>query len=473
MRADSIQESKALSAHSDDALGGSDAVDIAGRIRRGEIRASDAVQAAIARAERVNPQLNAIAAPLFDSAREQADRPSSGVFAGVPTFIKDSDAVQGSPARFGSRGMPIEPAEESTPFVKQFLSVGLVNLGKATTPEFGFTGTTEALLYGPTHNPWRRGFSPGGSSGGSAALVASGVVPIAHANDGGGSIRIPASCCGLVGLKSSRGRVLAVKGSGLLPIKIVHQGMLSRSVRDTATFFCAAERYYRNPRLPEIGLVSRPGRRLRIGFFSDIGEHTPAHPDCVEATNEAAKLCESLGHSVEPAPLPFDEEFHEDFFALWATLAFAVTRFGKKLVHPDFDRRQVEPFTEDLAQHCLENASSVPAAILRLRKFASRYAREFERYDVLMNPTVATPPPEHGHIGPDVPFATCLERLKWFIPFTPIQNISGSPAISLPLGRNGEGLPIGIQFASPMGDERSLLELALELEEAAPWPNLA
>ena len=461
-----------MSAFGDDALGASDAVGIAARIQSGGLRACDAVEAAITRAERVNPALNAIVTPLFDSAREQAKSPPPGIFSGVPTFIKDSDAVAGSPFFFGSRGLPRKPAEKSSAFVQQFLSLGLINLGKSSTPEFGLTGTTEPLAHGPTHNPWKLGFSTGGSSGGSAALVAAGVVPIAHANDGGGSIRIPAACCGLVGLKPSRGRLIEIEGSKLLPVRLLHQGMLSRTVRDTAAFYHAAERYYRNPRLPEIGLVTRPGRRLRIGFFSEFGESAPAHPECVAAVNDVAKLCEGLGHSVEQVCAPFDEGFHEDFFLLWATIAFVVTRFGKQLIHPDFDRAQVEPFTEGLAQYFLDNRVDFPATVWRLRRFARRYARGFEDYDVLMNPTVGMPPPEHGYIGPDVPFETALERLKWFIPFSPVQNVSGGPAISLPLAQSSQGLPIGVQLASSMGTERTLLELAIELEAAAPWPSL-
>lgn len=472
MRATSETGIETASAFCDDALGSADAVEIADRIREREICSRDAVEAAIARCERVNPMLNAVAAETFDEARTQALEPRSGTLAGVPSFIKDTDPVVGSPMRFGSRGLPSTPATYSSPFVHQFLGTGLISLGKTTTPEFGLTGTTEPLLHGPTHNPWKLGFSSGGSSGGSAALVAAGVVPIAHANDGGGSIRIPAACCGLVGLKPSRGRLAAAEGSALLPIKIVHQGMLSRTVRDTAAFYHAAERLDRNRALPKIGLVTHPGRRLRIGFFSEIEDGVPSHPECVAAVEAAAALCEQLGHDVEPVQRPFDERFHEDFFFLWATLAFAITRFGTRLIHPDFDSTRVEDFTEGLAQFCKEHALEVPAAIWRLRRFSSRYADGFRRYDVLMNPTVAMPPPELGFIGPDVPFETALERLKWFIPFTPVQNVAGGPAISLPLAQSSKGLPIGIQLAGPMGAERTLLELALELEEASPWPRL-
>lgn len=468
-----MTEAKPVNSVCDDVLGTADAVELARRIRAGEIQPREAVEAAIARAERVNPSLNAIATPLFDSARDEAGHPQSGVFAGVPSFIKDNEAVAGSPVRHGSRGVPSTPADESSPFVEQFLSLGLINLGKTTLSEFGLTGTTEALVYGATHNPWKLGFSPGGSSGGSAALVAAGVVPIAHANDGGGSTRIPASCCGLVGLKPSRGRLARMEGAGLLPVKIVHQGMLSRSVRDTAVFYHAAEQYNRNPKLPAIGLVTHPGRRLRVGFFTELDDATPSHPECVKAVNDATKLLESLGHSVEQVKPPFEERFHEDFFLLWSMIGFGVTQLGTRLVHPDFDRTKVEAFTEGLARYFKQNMRRVPAAIWRLRKFEHRYARGFEDYDVLVNPTVGMPPPEHGYIGPEVAFATTLERLKWFIPFTPMQNVSGGPAISLPLAQSKDGLPLGVQLASPLGDERTLLELALEVEAAAPWPTFA
>ena len=466
MRVDAKTETGAISAFRDDVLGAADAVEIARRIRCGEVQVSEVVEAAITRAERVNPLLNAIAAPTFDAARADAAAGRAGAFSGVPSFIKDTDPVAGAPMRYGSRGLPSTPVDQTSPAAKQFLSTGVISLGKTTTPEFGLTCTTEPLIQGPTHNPWKPGFSCGGSSGGSAALVAAGVVPIAHANDGGGSIRIPAACCGLVGLKPSRGRLVDMERSELLPLKIVHQGMLSRTVRDTVAYFDAAERYFRNPRLPEIGRVAGPGRRLRIGFFSDLGEGTPAHPECVDATDAVAELCERLGHSVERAPCPFDDRFLEDFFLYWASLGFAITRFGTRLIHPEFDSTKVEEFTNGLSAYFLQNASKAPGALFRLRRFAHRHARVFERYDVLMNPTLAMPPPELGFIGPDVPFDTALERLKWFVPFTPVQNISGNPAISLPLAWSESGLPIGIQFESAMGTERTLLELALELEDA-------
>jgi amidase len=467
-----MNEARAASAFCDDALGAADAVEVARRIREGEIHAAEAVDAAIARAERINPSLNAIVTPSFESARRRAEAAVSGAFAGVPFFIKDTDALAGLPFSFGSRALPDTPAEKSSPFVDQFLSLGPIPLGKTTLSEFGLTGTTESIAHGPTHNPWRLGFSPGGSSGGSAALVAAGVVPIAHANDGGGSTRIPASCCGLVGLKPSRGRLVDFEGTALMPVRLQHQGMVSRSVRDTAVFYHAAEGVYRNRALPEIGLVTHPGRRLRIGMYAGLSNHEPAHPECVAAVDEAAKLCERLGHSVTAVPPPFDERFHEDFLLLWSLMAFAIVQFGKQLIHPGFHRAGLESFTEGLARHFRENIVHAPSAIGRLRRFARRHAGFFENYDVLLSPTMAMPPPEHGYIGPEVPFETLLERMRWMVPFTPVQNVAGTPAISLPLARSRSDLPIGVQLASAMGTERTLLELALELEEAASWPTL-
>ncbi len=473
MRANSATSAQTSSAFCDDVLGRADAVEIARRIRAGEIHPREAIEAAIVRTERVNPLLNAVATPLFDAARNEANAPKSGAFAGVPSFVKDTDTLVGTPLSFGSRALPNIPSEKSSPFVEQFLALGLIALGKSTLSEFGLTGTTESLRHGPTHNPWKLGFSPGGSSGGSAALVAAGAVPIAHANDGGGSTRIPASCCGLVGLKPSRGRLVEFEGTHLMPVKLQHQGLVSRTVRDTAVFYQAAEKLHRNRKLPEIGLVTGPGRRLRIGAFSNLSEHEPAHPECVAAAAEASALCEQLGHVVQPVPPPFDERFHEDFLLLWSMLAFAIVRFGRQLVHPELRRDGFEEFTEGLARHFSDNFTRAPAAIRRLRRFARTHPKVFEDYDVLLCPTMAMPPPEHGYVGPGVPFETLLERMRWMVPFTPIQNVTGTPAVSLPLGRSRTGLPIGIQLASAMGAERTLLELAFELEEASPWATLA
>ncbi len=459
-----------VSAFCDDVLGTSDAVEIRRKIKHGEITAVEAVEAAVARAESVNPVLNAIATPQFDSACARATATRRGAFAGVPTFVKDTDPVEGVPLLFGSRGMPNEPSTKTSEFVVQLFDLGFISLGKTTTPEFGLTGTTEALLYGPTRNPWDTEHSTGGSSGGAAALVAAGVVPIAHANDGGGSIRIPASCCGIVGLKPSRGRLPDVEGAALIPVKIIHQGVVTRTVRDTALFHHAAEQHRPVRGLPEIGLVEGFGPRRRIRFFSQWDHEHDTDPDCVAAVERIARLCESHGHFVEEVSCPFDPKLADDFLALWSTMAFGILQFGRQLIHPRFDKNQVEDFTRGLAQMFRQHALSMPGAIRRLRRFGSFYSSLFDDCDVLLTPTVATPPPPLGHLGPEVPFDLTIERLRAFLPFTAVENISGGPAISLPGGMSKTGLPIGVQLAAALGQERTLLELAFELEESAPWP---
>lgn len=462
-----------VSAYQDDALGSDDATAIAQRIAGGEITAREAVEAAIRRCEEVNPILNAVVTPCFERALERADEAPDGAFAGVPTFIKDTDDAPGTPTRFGSLAVPPRVKERASPFVKQFLSTGLISLGKTTLPEFGLTATTESLLSGPTRNPWNPGYSTSGSSGGSAALVAAGVVPIAHGNDGGGSIRNPAACCGLVGLKPTRGRLVSMEGVERMPIAIVHQGVLTRTVRDTARFYASAERYWRNPNLPPIGLVDAPGaRRLRMGIYTEAIKGSPCHPETADAVMKAGALCESLGHSVEPLPNHFDGRFASDFLVFWGLMAYSIACFGRCMIGRGFDSSKLDPWTRGCVKLFTRNALKTPMVIRRLKRLGAAFNEIFQTYDVLVSPTVGHPPPPLGYLAPDVPFNEALERIMKFSSFTPIHNISGTPAISLPMGMNSEGLPIGVMFAAGWGRERTLLELAFELEDAQPWPIL-
>lgn len=467
------EQKKKVSAFCDDALGTLDGVGVAKRISSGEISAAEAVEAAIARAKSVNPQLNAIITETYDVAREQVKNIVPGPFAGVPSFIKDNDLIKGVPTLMGSRAVSSKPAGHSSKFVKQFFSLGLISLGKTALPEFGFTATTESLLSGVTHNPWNTDYSSGGSSGGSAAMVASGVVPLAHGNDGGGSIRVPASCCGLVGLKSSRGRMELMEGTELLPVNIVYQGMLSRTVRDTAVFYAGAEKYRRNPKLPEIGLVQGPGKkRLRINFFTDTVYGTSAHPESDDLVRRTAALCEELGHSVREIHCPGKAQMADDFILYWGLLAFSFQYFGKLLVGPGFDSSKLEDWTLNLSRYFKKNILKAPGTIKRLREFAGLYGEIFNTCDILLNPTLAHPVPPIGYIGPDVPYDEAFERVRNYVVFTPLQNVSGAPAITLPLGFSSNGLPMGVQFGAAYGRERELLELAFELEEARPWPQI-
>ena len=464
-------EKKLINAYDDDVLGTRDGFALAALIAAGEIQASEAVEAAIARARKVNPALNAIVTETFEQALNQHKKPEPGLLAGVPSFIKDTDHVKGIPTLMGSRALPNKPAGISSSFVKQFLSVGLICLGKSTLPEFGLTATTESLATGPTRNPWNLDYSTGGSSGGSAALVAAGVVPLAHGNDGGGSIRIPAACCGLVGLKPSRSRLADAEGSEKMPINIVCQGVISRSVRDTAAFYAAVEKHYHNPDLPEIGLVQHPGKqRLRIGLFTDAPDSTPSHTDTVEATVNAGKLCEDLGHNVETISCPFKTNEMGDFLIYWGMLAFYIHHLGKKLFKTEFDKKKLENWTLGLSRFFRKNLFKTPCIIRSLKKFSKQYENIFSDYDILLTPTLSHAPPKIGYIGPEVSFKNHFERIRRYAAFTPPQNVAGAPAISLPLGLSRNGLPIGIQFAAAYGQEKRLLELAFEIEEARPWP---
>ncbi|MBW2440675.1 MAG: amidase [Deltaproteobacteria bacterium] len=462
---------KVVSAYCDDVLGARDGVELAALIAAGEIQASEVVEAAIARARKVNPALNAIVTETFSQARNQHKIRATGPLAGVPSFIKDNEDFEGVPTLIGTRALPNKPVDASSRFVKHFLSAGLASLGKTTLPEFGLTATTESLATGSTRNPWNIDYSTGGSSGGSAALVAAGVVPLAHGNDGGGSIRIPAACCGLVGLKPSRGRVPDVEGTEKMLVHIVCNGVISRSVRDSAAFYAVMEEKCRNPSLPEIGFVRHPGKdRLRIGLFTDPPHKASSHADSVEVAVNTGKLCEDLGHHVETIACPFEAQIMEDFIIYWGLLAFFIQHFGKKIINAGFDNKKLETWTLGLSRYFKKKFLKAPFILRRLKKFSKHYESFFSGYDILLSPTLSHAPPKIGYMGPEVSFEIHFERIRQYVAFTPMQNTAGAPAISLPMGFSRNGLPIGCQFAAAYGQERRLLELAFEIEEARPWP---
>lgn len=422
---------------------------------------AEVTRAAMARAEAWQPRIQAQALADWDGALHRAAQPAPGCFRGVPTFVKDMEDVEGLPTRFGSVALPPRAAPRTAASVAQFLGTGLVCLGKSTTAEFGLTATTEPLHGAPTRNPVALGHSAGGSSGGAAALVASGVVPIAHGGDGGGSIRIPAAFCGLVGLKASRGRLVDMASAGRMPVKIATYGVVTRSVRDTAAFFGEVDR----PRggMPPIGRVRGPGpQKLRVGLFVDGPLDAPCHPDVLAALHRAARELESQGHRVQPVPAPYDKQVVDDFLLHWGVLAaavLAVVRF-----HPGGDLQRLEPWTHALAAQARRRWRDVPGAVLRLRRFPVRYARAFDDVDVILSPTTAQPAPPLGHLSPSLPYEQKVARLLRLLPYTPVQNASGGPAISVPAGRSAGGLPMGVQLAAPWGGERRLLELAFALE---------
>lgn len=463
-----------IHAYRDDALGDLDAVGLAALLRARRVSVSEVIEAAIARTEAVDPVLNGLASADFDRARARAaaTRPFGGFFDGVPTYLKDNIAVAGLPTMQGTDAWRPRPAPAHGDTARAYLATGLVNLGKTRMSEFGFSAAAEHPRIGPVRNPWHPDFTAGASSSGSGAFVAAGVVPIAHANDGGGSIRIPASCTGLVGLKPTRGRTPLDADMRRMPLRIVANGVLTRSVRDTAAFYRELERIHPNPKLPPVGDVTGPGtERLRIAVCTRSPVRDAA-PEVRDLTLKTAALLEELGHRVTEIDNPVPRRFADDFLLYWAFLAFALVRGGRRSFGPSFDRGRLDNLTLGLEAHAARNLHRVPVAIARLaatRRITARLARD---YDVVLMPTLADVPPRIGHLDPTAPYEQIIARLVDWVAFTPLQNVTGEPAISLPLGRSADGLPVGMMFAADLGQEALLLRLAYELEEARPWPRI-
>jgi amidase len=439
-------------------------------VARGELSAAELIQAAMRRTAALDPGLNAVVTKSFDRALARVmEGGVSGPFAGVPYLLKDLTDWQGVRCTRGSRLFLEHVAETSPPLVRASEAAGLVVLGKTNTPEFGLLPSTEPLALGACRNPWDPARSTGGSSGGSAAAVAAGLVPLAEASDGGGSIRIPASCCGVFGLKPSRGRLVdGGDPAGAWDIAVHH--CVSRSVRDSALLLALTERGTGDSELAPVGLVRGPAeRRLRIAFAtrSQLGEEP--EPEVKAATEAAARLCASLGHELfESAPAVAGEPFVEHFLTLWA--------HGPAQLMEELRRRRVdaeavlEPWTLGLAaDYRAKPLGSLPAALAFFAEVERALDAFFESTDVWLTPMLASAPPLLGELAPGVPFATLRQRCIRYVGYTPIHNVAGTPAMSVPLGWSADGLPIGVQFAARRGAEATLLALAYELEAAAPW----
>lgn len=460
-------------AFSDDALGDLDAVGIVEHLQAGKVSIPEVVEAAIARTEQVGDELGAVAYLDEGRARREARSPRGGYFAGVPTFVKDNVDVAGMPTMEGTDAWTPYPAKKDGDFARMYLATGLLPLGKTRLSEYGFSASCEHPRLGPVRTPWHLEHTAGASSAGSAALVAAGVVPIAHANDGGGSIRIPAAVNGLVGLKPSRGRLAQDAAMRQMPVRIVADGVVTRSVRDTAAFYREAERVYRPLNLPPIGDLTRPGRkRLRVAL-NTTGLLRGADPEVTALTEETARLLEDLGHTVVEVDAPAPPSFSDDFLLYWATLAFFLLSTGRRLHGRSWVRANHDNLTIGLARHAQRNLHRLPGAIARLRRAPKQAAAFFQEYDVSLTPTLATPTPRIGHLDPTLDYDTIIDRLLDWVAFTPLQNVTGTPAISLPLATTSTGLPQGMMFGAGMGQEAVLLELAYELEQARPWPTIA
>jgi amidase len=459
-------------AYGDDALAAHAGIALAALIRSGEVSRREAVEAAIARAEKVDGVLHAV--QVLDAARAiaAAQHPRPGPFSGVPTFVKDNTDLAGLPTGHGSEAFTARPAKADAPFSRTLLGLGLVPVGKSRLPEFGFNATTEFMTQEPVRNPWDPDFSAGASSGGAAALVAAGVVPLAHANDGGGSTRIPAAACGLVGLKPTRGRFRPAPLERLLPVNLVGEGVVTRSVRDTAHFFASAERAGGRRPLPPVGLVEGPGsRRLRIGMVLDSVTGVRTDDETRAAVTGTAELLTGLGHEVVPMAPPMTAQFAEDFPLYWGMLGFLMCQLAPR-AFAGLDATRLDGLTVGLADYYRKRARRTAGALVRLRRSQADYARALTGYDAVLSPVLAHTTPRIGHLSPRQPFEQLFPRLVEYIGFTPLNNASGSPAISLPLGATAAGLPIGVQLMAPHGRERTLLELGYALEGAAPFRRL-
>jgi amidase len=465
-----------------DALGDLDAVALAQEIRQGHVSVKEVTEAAIARAEQVNPALNAIALRTYDQARAWASPAAGGAthaqgaFAGVPTFIKDTVDLAGFPTQLGTRLFKAAKARRHDPFTRQMLAQGFNVIGKSNLPEFGFNGTTEYQDGTATANPWHTGYSAGGSSGGSAALVAAGVVPIAHGNDGGGSIRIPAAACGLVGLKVSRNRFVNATLSRSLPLNLISEGVLSRTVRDTAVFLSEAEKTFHNRRFPRVGLVEGPAaRRLKIGLLLNTVGEVSVDADTQAAVLHTARLLEGAGHTVVPMEVRLTQAYIDGFLWYWGFMSFAVGRFGRLMFRgSDWDMAQYEGLSLALMQNFQQRWHRLPSALTALRSFARLNDTQFAPFDAVLSPVVTHATPELGHLSPRCPPEQLLPRLTGYVGFTPMQNVLGTPAISLPMGMTRtDRRPIGVQLAAQAGQEATLLSLAHELESLVAFPRIS
>jgi amidase len=470
-----------------DELANLDATAHAELVRRGEASPRELVDAAIARIEKINPALNAVIIPLFEKARAQAasvDLPR-GPFRGVPLLLKDLGLhTAGDPFHAGMRFLRdlrwVEPHD--THLAAKFRAAGFVFLGKTNTPELGTVPTAEPVAYGATCNPWDPTRSTGGSSGGSAAAVAAGMVPVAHGNDGGGSIRIPASECGLVGLKPSRGRVSHGPDYGEVWAGLAIDHVLTRSVRDTAAILdviadpMPGDPYHAPlPLQPFASQVGADAEQLRVGVMTQAPAHSvETHPDCVAAAEATARLLQSLGHAVEEAhPAALDDA---DVMPPWTTvvsscLAWELEALSARTGKP-IGSHDVEPFTWGMAEiGRIFSAREFVAAQNQLHAHGRRVVQWWASgFDLLLTPTLAQPPPPLGSFPstPAEPFLS-TSRQTPYVTYTSPFNITGQPAISLPLHWTAAGLPIGIQLVAAYGREDLLIRVAAQLERARPW----
>ncbi len=447
-----------------------DATAMGAALAAGKTSGAALVAAAIDRLERANPKINAVSFKDYDRARSRAKAAPGSALAGIPTLVKELAPQKGLPWTEGARAYKDRIADHDSGIVTAIYAAGLVPIGRSTSPEFGLTATGEALLNGPTRNPWNLDHSSGGSSSGSGAAVAAGVVPFAHASDGGGSIRIPASCNGLVGLKPSRSRVQGDPGDIVYNLSV--NNCVSRTVRDTAAWFAAVEQHGADARFAPVGLVAGPSdAKLRVGARLTDGYGNPPTEDVQRVFAQAQALISKLGHKLADQPQYFDGKRGNDaFLTLWGAGAArnieAVAKSLGRMPGP----ADLEPLTFGMASIAQKaGPDGVKAAIGTLTEMAKAYVAQFDSIDILMTPVLGSEPVKIGYLGQSVPLEEQLQRVTRYAAFTGNENVAGCPSIALPIGMSRNGLPIGIQFATKPGGERILLELAYALESELEW----
>ena len=475
-----------------------DATALADLIRRGEVTSREVCEAAIDRATRVNGTLNAICHPQFTEALEQPF-PEEGAFAGVPLLLKDLAQEQaGHPCTFGSRGLTRNIASQDSEFVRRARAAGLVFLGRTATPEFGLKAVTESELWGPSRNPWQTDCTPGGSSGGSGAAVAAGVVPMAGANDGGGSIRIPAAYNGLFGLKPSRGRISSGPFVGEAWTGASSDHVVSRTVRDSAAMLDALSGPAEGdpfaipaPSARYRDLIQQSPGRLRVGVFTASPYDTEVAQDCVDAVEATARVLENLGHDVEYARPDYDGMA---LARCYLGLYFGEVSALMERAREDFGARDRDFELDTRLIGMLGNSMPLSDYVRRRQQwneFARALGAFFGRYDLYLCPTTGQPPARIGeldtpaHLRMAAKLMLALKAGKLVhrsgqvdqmaldslarTPFTQLANLTGTPAMSVPMHWTPSGLPVGVQFGARHGDEGRLLQLAAQLEEASPW----
>jgi len=457
-----------------------DAIGLSDLVRSGQVTPVEVVEAAIASAGRANPAVNAVVYQAFDEARESAATGPVGPFAGVPMLIKDLGlTVKNWPRTSGSRFCRNVVDDADSGLVKRYRDTGAILLGRSATSEFGIVGNVETAAYGATRNPWNLDYIAGGSSGGSAAAVAAGIVPIAHASDGLGSIRIPAACCGLVGLKPTRDRVPNLPDDVDYALGFVCDHVVSRTIRDSAamldlTGFPEPASPYASP--PKSGPyrdeVERHPGRLRVRWSCEAADGTAADPEVADALTRVAATLAAMGHDVDPRGLG-----REASAVLKARLAVSAGNFAAVMARiikeigrePTLD--DVEPLTLGALMLSRQvNGAAVFRGLQDLRRLSRLILQQFEEFDVFMSPVMAAPPPLIGTISPATMDPLEVDRRQNLLyPYTPIFNATGQPSISLPLAMSDAGLPIGLMFTARYGDEATLFRLAGQLEKELPW----